>query len=602
MPDSLADGMCFDGVIAGSGFGGAVMAARLAPHFGAGRLALLERGREYLPGEFPGRTSDALRSIKSPVNPLGLFDFHLQPDLDILCANALGGGSTIYANVTLEPDPDVFLARHNQRPAAPAWPPGITSQALRPYFDRVRGMLAVEKYLDQSDGPQSAPADDPDLAGSVAGARAPGAPAATDYRGRSPEQRAPLPKAELLRQLATELAAHEGHTLHYAKMPLAVNFTAVADATPNAQGVLQNKCRLCGNCVTGCNHAAKNTLACNYLPLARQQGCAIHSQTELLSFGPGERPGYRYTLQLLQRQGQGPLRRFKVHTRMLVLAAGVLGSTRLLLQAGQQHGLAFSELLGHNVSGNLDLISFAYAGQAARDSCGQGAAAQPGWEVGPTICSALEFRAAGQRRFLVQDGAWPALLVQPLSWLLGLGQYLHPGQGNWRAWLRPGPGWNARGSALNRSMVWLGIGRDRASGWLRLRANGKLRVHWPQSSDTRFAHMHRVLAAFSSRIGASYVKNPRERLSWLGARAATPITVHPLGGCGMGSDVSLGVTDDCGRIFDARGQGVHPGLYVADGSLCSAALGANPSLTIAALAERAAERLVANDLKALFPP
>jgi cholesterol oxidase len=186
--------------------------------------------------------------------------------------------------------------------------------------------------------------------------------------------------------------------------------------------------------------------------------------------------------------------------------------------------------------------------------------------------------------------------------LLGIGRYLHPGRGQWRTWLRRGLAWNQRGSAINRSMVWLGIGRDQASGWLRLRANGSLQLLWPQSSDTRFAHMHQVLADFSRRLGASYVKNPRERLSWLGDKAATPISVHPLGGCCMGLDVSLGVTDDIGRVFDASAAGVHPGLYVADGSLCSAALGANPSLTIAALAERAAQRIVSHDLQALFLP
>jgi len=70
----------------------------------------------------------------------------------------------------------------------------------------------------------------------------------------------------------------------------------------------------------------------------------------------------------------------------------------------------------------------------------------------------------------------------------------------------------------------------------------------------------------------------------------------------MGRDVRNGVADDAGRVYRADAPGVHPGLYVVDGSLCSGALGANPSLTIAALAERAAEHLIANDLAALLPP
>jgi len=61
-------------------------------------------------------------------------------------------------------------------------------------------------------------------------------------------------------------------------------------------------------------------------------------------------------------------------------------------------------------------------------------------------------------------------------------------------------------------------------------------------------------------------------------------TYHPLGGCPLGR-----ATDDYGRIPD------HPGLYVLDGSLIPIGIGANPSLTIAALTERCIERIIAED-------
>jgi cholesterol oxidase len=65
------------------------------------------------------------------------------------------------------------------------------------------------------------------------------------------------------------------------------------------------------------------------------------------------------------------------------------------------------------------------------------------------------------------------------------------------------------------------------------------------------------------------------------------ITVHPLGGCPMADDPNRGVVDDAGK---AHG---YDGLYVLDGSIVPTALGVNPSKTIAALAERGVERLVA---------
>jgi len=64
------------------------------------------------------------------------------------------------------------------------------------------------------------------------------------------------------------------------------------------------------------------------------------------------------------------------------------------------------------------------------------------------------------------------------------------------------------------------------------------------------------------------------------------MTVHPLGGCPMGTGPHDGVVDAVGRVFGADG------LYVADGSIMPGPVGANPSLTIAAVAERIAAGMV----------
>lgn len=64
-------------------------------------------------------------------------------------------------------------------------------------------------------------------------------------------------------------------------------------------------------------------------------------------------------------------------------------------------------------------------------------------------------------------------------------------------------------------------------------------------------------------------------------------TYHPVGGCPLGR-----ATDAYGRL---RG---YERLYVMDGSLIPVGIGANPSLTITALAERNVERILAEDLSA----
>jgi cholesterol oxidase len=60
-----------------------------------------------------------------------------------------------------------------------------------------------------------------------------------------------------------------------------------------------------------------------------------------------------------------------------------------------------------------------------------------------------------------------------------------------------------------------------------------------------------------------------------------PITAHILGGARMAESAVQGVVDGACRVFG------HPGLWVVDGAAIPVNLGANPSLTIAALAEHA---------------
>jgi cholesterol oxidase len=80
-------------------------------------------------------------------------------------------------------------------------------------------------------------------------------------------------------------------------------------------------------------------------------------------------------------------------------------------------------------------------------------------------------------------------------------------------------------------------------------------------------------------LGAEYSGLP----AWLGKRF---ITVHPLGGAAMGRHPGEGVSDAYGEVFD------HPGLYIADGAVMPGPVGANPSLTIAAMADRMSTRML----------
>jgi cholesterol oxidase len=123
----------------------------------------------------------------------------------------------------------------------------------------------------------------------------------------------------------------------------------------------------------------------------------------------------------------------------------------------------------------------------------------------------------------------------------------------------------------------LGMGRDIPDGMLRLRGE-KLDLDWsPENSREYFDNVREKMQEIAESLDAKkFVDN----------LALYLITVHPLGGCPMGRGPEEGVVDSCGAVFG------HEDLYVADGSVMPGAVGPNPSLTIAALADRFASRMV----------
>jgi cholesterol oxidase len=134
----------FDVLIIGSGYGGAICAARLAARRKPGvKIGVLERGREWVPGTFPSslanfrpfsRRSSWLRA-QLKTNPLGLYGFHNQGDVTVVSGSGLGGSSLINCAVVIETEAEVLRQA--------TWPQELRSKdTLAPYYARVQRMLA----------------------------------------------------------------------------------------------------------------------------------------------------------------------------------------------------------------------------------------------------------------------------------------------------------------------------------------------------------------------------------------------------------------------------------------------------------------------------
>jgi cholesterol oxidase len=507
----------FDVVVVGSGFGGSVVACRLA-QAGASVL-VLERGQPWPPGSFPRTPRQWRGALWAPRQGRhGLFEYHHFKGLDSLTASGLGGGSLIYANVMLRKDPATFAA--DGLPIEPG--------ELDAHYDAVAAMQRAKPY---------------------------------PWADRTPKTRALLDAAALA-------------GLEAERPPLAVAFGSRPGepfADDNLHHAPRETCRLCGACDVGCQYGSKHTVDFTYLSAAVQAGARVRSCCEAHTLRRDDSGGWRvrYRQHLAARESHpehlldpiaDPER--EVRADRLVLAAGTFGSTGLLLRnRATLPGL--SRRLGRGFSGNGDLLLFLRRADRYLDPA-----------TGPVITvsvSVPDAQSPSGRGFLVQDAGAPAF-----SEWLWQGTEL-PG-GLWRALRRRAAAevfGTARASAA--MMPLLGMGRDVPGGRMELRGDRLVLTWRGTASRAYFEGLEATARRLGEALGA--------RVFRAGGRLGRLISAHPLGGCAMGRSAQDGVVDGDGRVFG------YDGLYVADGSILPGPVGVNPSMTIAALAERIAKEM-----------
>jgi cholesterol oxidase len=553
----------FDAVIVGSGFGGSVMAYRLAE---AGlRVCLLERGKEYPPGSFPRSPYRMRKNFWDPSEGLhGLYNFWSFRGLDVLVSSGLGGGSLIYANVLIRKDEKWFVKEDVLNGGYEYWP--VTRAELDPHYDAVEKMLRPQKYpFDQ------APYNE------------------TSKTKAFKEAAERLGLKSFLPNLAVTFA-NEGE--------VPVPGEPIREEHPNLHRRTRYTCRLTGECDFGCNYGSKNTLDYNYLSEAERHNAHLMTRCEARAFEPRDGGGYavHYVWHDPEREGRKtdtsslPLQ--TITADRLILSAGTLGSTFLLLK-NRSAFPRLSRRLGTRFGGNGDLLTF--AAKASEEAGGERVPRiiDPGY--GPVITSAIrvgdELDGEEGRGFYLEDAGFP----EHITWMLQV--FDTPGTlWRWRvvaerllqSWFGKDPE-SDLGAELSELLgktdlsagvlPLLGMGRDIPDGNMKLRGS-KLDVDWrKRKSGPYFDRVRDTSRRIARELGADFRDNP----IWYLNRV---VTVHPLGGCPMGRDEREGVVDPYGEVFN------YPGLYVADGSIMPGPVGPNPSLTIAALADRFAERLL----------
>jgi cholesterol oxidase len=520
----------FGAIVVGSGFGGAVAACRLAE---AGeRVLVLERGKRWQPAEYPRGPDDEW--VFDPSHPElhhGWIDLRLFPRIAVVQGAGVGGGSLIYANISIPAQRFVFDS---------GWPAEITFDELLPHYDTTGHMLDVHE-----------------LPASQHSARTKLMRDAAHAIGDGPRVRA-LPMAVRF-DPDWSYALPDAHNQAHAKYE------------DNAFGRRQGTCIHCGSCDLGCPVAARNTLDLNYLARAEDSGAEIRPLSLVEAIAP-EGNGYRLGIRRLDTGEVAS----ETATRV-ILAAGSLGSTELLLRCRDEHQTlpTLSARLGYGWCANGDFLTPAlYFDRAVSPT------------RGPTITTAIDYLdgSDGGHRYFVEDGGFPDVIGNALRAIFSrdaLGQQIFE---SWRMALAA----LARGRDPHTIvMPWFGQAVDENDGVMRLRRSpfsGRLRL----TLDYDVTRSRGVVQAMIDRhkeLSAATGGLPIEPPSWSWLRYL--ITPHPLGGCNMGNSSLDGVVDHTGAVFGYRN------LFVIDGSIVPRALGLNPSRTIAALAERCMTQMLA---------
>ncbi|XP_038697798.1 uncharacterized protein LOC119995391 [Tripterygium wilfordii] len=522
----------FDAIVVGSGYGGSVAACRMSM---AGiKVCVLEKGKRWEAHDFPTDSLKIMSAVRMENRNLGisfghkdaLFQVYEQNNCLAVVACGLGGGSLVNAGVML---PTPFRARRD-----PKWP-----KEWERDWDICEAFAAAMLRI------QSVPVK--------------------------------FPMGKVMERIV------DGE-MDESSIKLSVNFDLEDLPTHLGQSRQMNSCLACGNCLSGCPYNAKNSTDKNYLLSAIQAGCIVKTncQVQYVVKNPYD----------ISHEGRTGRKRGRwlvylneidyISSDFVILSAGVLGTTEILLQS-QLRGLKLSESLGSGFSCNGNTVAYLAGSRAPLSAYGldrKKISRKPFQErPGPSISSSY----TSSRGFTIQSAVLPA--SYPYLLFKGI---------TTNGW--PAGYWFFHGIIdklkhimefeSSQAMVFNAMGYDQSDGKISLeKSSGKFCFSPPH--DPLLPRKIEAFQKLTKKLGG---------ILFISKYRST--SVHLLGGCSASSDSSRGVCSHTGQVFDPdTPAAVHQGLYVCDASLIPCSVGINPSLTIATAAEHVSRYLVQDILE-----
>src|SRR5436305_3817797 len=302
--------------IVGSGFGGSISAFRLSELYRAAgadpkNILVLERGQRFKHTDFrQSMAIDNLARIYNLIQSSGGAGSIAAPGpsgVQVVTANAVGGGSNLYLAASLRSPYETFERRDHRADDGEdrrMWPKQISRKTLDPFYARAEAGLRVRRptwnQVSKSGGLWA----------------------------------------------ATLHAA--GYTCD--RVPLAID---------------PHRCVEAKWCHTGCIFGAKNTVNTNYLASAERAGVRVRPDRQAESIRRSTTAGgYRYlvTASVMDNEGDNPTRqpkpgqREEIECKVLILAAGAMGNPPLLMRSSNDLP-SLSDHVGKHVGVNGDHIA-----------------------------------------------------------------------------------------------------------------------------------------------------------------------------------------------------------------------------------------------------
>ena len=382
------------------------------------------------------------------------------------------------------------------------------------------------------------------------------------------EYRTMTPSDEAMLQLARELGVE--HT--FRKTPVGVYFgepgVEVADPYFGGMGPRRSGCKEVGECMTGCRHNAKNTLVKNYLYLAERGGANIFPLTTVTTVR--QLSDGRYAVDTVRtghllRPGR---RKFIAHD--VIFAAATLGTQKLLHRMRDEGYLPnLSRRLGELTRTNSEAILAARTFRRDVDFTRGVAITSSFYPEKDTHIEPVRYgrnsNALGILATALADGdRGPRLLTWAREFIRNLGSMCRAMVlRHWSEQTIIALVMQTRDNSLTCYTKRSLLGRRLTT----KQGVGEPNPAWIPIAHDAVRRLARIIrgvpfGTFSDLFGI-------------------PTTAHFLGGCVIGDSAETGVVDAYQRVYN------YPGLHVVDGSAVSSNPGVNPSLTIAAQAERA---------------